>query len=78
MYPSMRRSESKMANALENKTLRAPVYCPLCTHTVEAEVVAVQAGWNPKRKVASGQRCRRCSSSLDAAYVLDLTGNLYQ
>ena len=66
-----------MATVLESKALRARVYCPICTHTVEADVVAVDRDhWNRKMKVAKGQRCRRCSTSLDAAYILDLVGHL--
>ena len=41
------------------------VYCALCTHTVEAKITHA-----PKASFATpGQRCPRCSSSLDAAYV---------
>ena len=42
------------------------VYCPLCTHTVPATVMLGQKG----ARVAPGQKCRRCSSSLDAGYVI--------
>lgn len=63
-----------MATLLESKVLRARVYCPICTHTVEADVVAAERGWKRKLKVDEGQRCRRCSASLDAAYVLDVVG----
>ncbi|MCP5118102.1 MAG: hypothetical protein GY953_45390 [bacterium] len=43
-----------------------PVHCNSCTHTVEAEIV-----FNRKRPyVNPGQKCPRCSSSLDAAFVL--------
>lgn len=43
-----------------------PVYCALCTHTVEARIVRA-----PKRPyVAPGQKCSRCGSLLDAASVL--------
>lgn len=66
-----------MATLLENKVLRARVYCPICTHTVEAEVAAVESAWNrSKMRVIEGQRCRRCSAPLDAAYILDLVGPL--
>ena len=43
------------------------VYCPICTHTVDAAVVT-----EPRRgpKVVAGQRCGRCSASLDAGYVV--------
>ena len=43
-----------------------PVHCPICTHTVEARILSAK-----KRVfVKPGQRCARCNSSLDAAYVL--------
>jgi hypothetical protein len=48
------------------KPARALVYCPICTHTVEAEAV-VQA---KKPRTVPGQKCARCSSSLDAGLVV--------
>ena len=42
--------------------------CPICTHTVPAEV-------NLKGKtarVAQGQKCPRCSASLDVAVVVEV------
>lgn len=43
-----------------------PVYCPICTHTVPAEVV-----WRGKRMVVKpGQKCARCHSQLDAGYII--------
>lgn len=42
------------------------VHCPICTHTVEAQVVSTGRHWIAK----PGQKCPRCSSTLDAAYVL--------
>lgn len=44
----------------------ASVHCPICTHTVHA---TVQAQGRSVR-VKPGQKCPRCASSLDAAYVL--------
>jgi len=44
---------------------KAPVYCPICTHTVQAMVT-----FSPKSaKVTPGQKCPRCASSLDAGFV---------
>lgn len=41
------------------------VYCPICTHTVEATILS-----NGKvSKTKPGQRCARCSASLDAGYI---------
>ena len=42
------------------------VYCPICTHTVEAIVVANGKSANTK----PGQKCSRCSASLDPAYIM--------
>jgi hypothetical protein len=47
---------------------RGSVYCPLCTHTVPATVLYTARA----AKVAPGQKCPRCHSSLDAGYVLRL------
>ncbi len=42
------------------------VYCPICTHTVEAQVI-----WLGKKAfVKPGQKCPRCRASLDAGAVL--------
>jgi hypothetical protein len=46
----------------------ASVYCPICTHTVEATVQTARK----HSRVKPGQRCPRCKSSLDAGYVLRL------
>ena len=45
---------------------KALVYCPICTHTVEAE--AGRAGKKPL--VVPGQKCSRCASALDAGLVI--------
>lgn len=42
------------------------VHCPICTHTVQG--VIVTQGRNSK--VKPGQKCSRCSASLDPAYIL--------
>ena len=44
------------------------VYCPMCTHTVDAKVM-----YSPKvTLVVPGQKCQRCASSLDAGYVFGI------
>jgi hypothetical protein len=41
-------------------------YCPICTHTVQAEVI-----WRAKRLIVKpGQKCSHCHSPLDAGYVM--------
>jgi hypothetical protein len=42
------------------------VYCLICTHTVPAKVVMTAR----KHFVKAGQKCSRCSSSLDPSYVV--------
>ena len=73
----MRNLENVMPTLLGNKALRARVHCPICTHTVQAEVVTVGDGWNRRKmKVVEGQKCGRCSATLDAAYILEAVGPL--
>jgi hypothetical protein len=43
------------------------VHCPICTHTVESQVVAARGR---SVFVKPGERCPRCNSALDAGYVL--------
>lgn len=45
------------------------VHCPMCTHTVEAAVLAERR----TARVKPGQKCPRCASTLDAAYVIRLS-----
>jgi uncharacterized Zn finger protein (UPF0148 family) len=46
----------------------ARVYCPICTHTVNAQAVNL----GKRHKVKPGQRCARCASSLDAGVVITM------
>jgi hypothetical protein len=41
------------------------VYCPICTHTVEATILSNGRA----QKTKPGQKCARCSASLDAGYI---------
>ena len=43
------------------------VHCPICTHTVQA---TIQGHGRRSVRVKPGQKCPRCSSTLDAGYVL--------
>jgi hypothetical protein len=43
------------------------VHCPICTHTVDAQVQTVKI----KPAVVPGQKCPRCRGSLDAAFILE-------
>jgi hypothetical protein len=42
------------------------VYCPMCTHTVQADVVLK----GKRVVVVPGQRCSHCHSAIDAGYVM--------
>lgn len=54
--------------SIDVKPIEVPgaVYCPICTRTVQARVLHARKG----DRVMPGQRCPRCSSSLDAGYVV--------
>ena len=47
---------------------KAQVHCPICTHTVGAEVEQV----GKKIRVVQGQKCPRCASTLDVAAVVEV------
>jgi transposase-like protein len=53
------------APAVKSQEVKTQVYCPLCTHTVQAMVTL--AGKNAK--VTPGQKCAHCGSSIDAGFV---------
>lgn len=55
-------------NAVTGKNIRGQVHCPICTHTVPADVDVV----GKKTRVVRGQRCPRCAATLDAAMVLEV------
>ncbi len=51
---------------VEIRTANGRVYCPICTHTVDVVVRT-----NGKRSaVVAGQKCPRCSGSIDAGIVM--------
>ena len=51
----------------ENHTL-GQVHCPICTHTVPAELDL--KGKRPR--VATGQKCLRCGASLEVAVIVQV------
>ncbi len=51
---------------LASPSLPGLVYCPACTHSVEARVEPAKRG----HKSVAGQRCPRCNGKLDAAFVI--------
>ncbi len=54
--------------ALGENHIKGQVHCPICTHTVPAEIDLK----GRRTRVAPGQRCPRCSSSLDVAVVVQI------
>ena len=52
-----------VANQIEGQA-----FCPICTHTVPAEIDL--RGKAPR--VAPGQKCPRCHSSLEVAVVVQI------
>ena len=52
--------------AESKKCTRGSVYCFTCTHNVEADLISL----GRRILVRPSQKCPRCSSSLDAAYVM--------
>jgi hypothetical protein len=43
-------------------------HCPICTHTVQAEIDLK----GKYARVAAGQKCARCGSSLEVAVVIQI------
>jgi hypothetical protein len=52
---------------LENHT-HGLAHCPICTHTVPAEIDLR----GKYARVAAGQKCPRCGSSLEVAVVVQI------
>ena len=59
--------EEAMKTAIAERS-QALVYCPICTHTVEAEAGLL----GKKPLVTPGQKCPRCHSSLEVAVVVQI------
>jgi len=56
-----------MKALVENHT-KGQAHCPICTHTVPAEIDLK----GRQARVAAGQKCPRCGSSLDVAIVVQI------
>jgi hypothetical protein len=56
-----------MKSLIENHT-KGQVHCPICTHTVPADLDLR----GKYARVAKGQKCPRCGSSLDVAVVIQI------
>ena len=56
-----------MKALMEDRT-KGQVYCPICTHTVPADIDI-----NGKAvRVAPGQRCPRCQATLNVAVIVQV------
>ncbi|MCX6619793.1 MAG: hypothetical protein NTY38_01680 [Acidobacteria bacterium] len=61
----MIRTISRTNHQAATREFSGSVYCPICTHTVQATVETN----GRSTKVKPGQKCGRCSAALDAGYV---------
>ncbi len=57
-----------MVKAITRQRFKGQVHCPICTHTVDADVEQV----GKTVRVVPGQKCGRCSATLDVAAVLQV------
>jgi len=57
-----------MMRTFHDNRLKGEAHCPICTHTVEAEIDLK----GKYARVAAGQKCPRCGSSLDVAAVVQV------
>ena len=53
---------------IQTKHVRGEAHCPICTHTVGADIDLK----GKYARVAAGQKCPRCGSSLDVAAVIEI------
>ena len=53
---------------LVQRGLPGQAHCPICTHTVSANIDII----GKRVRVAPGQRCPRCTATLDAAMVVQV------
>jgi hypothetical protein len=54
--------------ALGKNHILGEAYCPICTHTVPADIDLK----GKFARVAPGQKCSRCASCLDVAIVIQI------
>ena len=70
MSEIVRWGEGKMKTLFDRdrELLVGEAYCPMCTHTVPADIDLS----GRCARVAPGQRCTRCGSSLDVAILVQI------
>ena len=54
--------------ALDKNHILGEAYCPICTHTVPAEIALK----GKHIRVIFGQKCGRCGSSLDVSLIVQV------
>jgi hypothetical protein len=54
--------------ALMEDHTKGQVYCPICTHTVPADIEIR----GKSVRVAEGQRCPRCQATLNVAVIVQV------
>ena len=64
------RWRARFMKAMIESHTRGQALCPICTHTVPAEVDL--KGKLKFARVSPGQRCPRCGASLDVAVVIEV------
>ena len=57
-----------MVKVMTQRRGKGQVHCPICTHTVGADVEEI----GKITRVVPGQSCPRCSATLDVAAVLQV------
>ena len=57
-----------MAKAIMRQQFKGQAHCPICTRTVGADVEQI----GKVVRVVPGQKCPRCSATLDVAAVLQV------
>ena len=57
-----------MTRVSKSERFRGQVHCPICTRTVSADVEQIRK----VVRVVPGQKCPRCSATLDVAAVMQV------
>lgn len=63
-----------MQTSVETKRLAAKGYCPICTHLVDLIVEEASGRYGEKLVPVAGQRCKRCSTSIGSASIVEVLG----
>lgn len=59
---------AKVMKAIVENHMMGAAHCPMCTHTVPAEIDLK----GKYARVAAGQKCARCGTSLEVAVVIQI------